>query len=81
MKLNKLVLIFWIVKIKLQIKYLFSSDFYSLKLNNILYELNYILTIEKGLWERFEASKRVLKMLYQLIKYVKKVNFKNISIN
>ena len=63
MKLNKLVLIFRVVKIKLRIKYLSSPDFDSIKLNNILCEFYYILTIEKGFLERFEASKRVLKML------------------
>ena len=53
MKLNKLILIFPVVKIKFQIKYLFSSDFYSIKLNNIISELNYILTIEKLFLKRF----------------------------
>ena len=47
MKLNMLVLIYQVVKIKFQIKYFFSSDFYSIKLNNIISEFNYILTIEK----------------------------------
>ena len=47
MKLNNLALIFQVVKIKLQIKYLFSSNIYSVKLNNILQEFNYILTIDK----------------------------------
>ena len=49
MKLNKLVFIFRVVKIKLRIKYLSSPDFDSIKLNTILCEFYYIkfLTIEK----------------------------------
>ena len=47
MKLNKLNLIFRVAKIKLQVKYLFSSDFFNIKLNNIISEFNYTLTIEK----------------------------------
>ena len=43
MKLNKLVLIFRVVKIKLRIKYLSNPNFDSIKLNNILCEFYYIL--------------------------------------
>ena len=64
MKLNKLVLIFRVVKIKFQIKYLTSSDFYSINLNNIIFEFNYILTIEKVFLKRFKAPKRVSEILY-----------------
>ena len=46
MILNKLVLIFRVVKIKLRIKHLSSPDFDKIKLNIILCEFHYILTIE-----------------------------------
>ena len=56
MKLIKLVLSYRTVKIKLQIKNLFSSDFCSIKLNNFFSEFNYILKIEKGFLKRFKAA-------------------------
>ena len=64
MKLNKEVLIFRVIKIKFQVKSFFSSDFYSIKLKNIISEFDYILTKEKGFLERFRASKRALVILY-----------------
>ena len=39
-KINYLVLIFRVVKIKFQIKYLFSSDLYSIKSENVISEFN-----------------------------------------